>query len=859
MKKNSFNHRSVWVTVVLFAATTMMTVFTACADKDLPVITPQSQMKQDLVGTWFGSYAQQETLTKYGLKHHIVKAEQALTFNADGTGICSKILSNAANEPITLFGGSKNTLNGRFHYVVGKDSVITITRDGDGDASNPKTWELRFGTEGLTGTDGITPYELRSADEEWQAYIASQEERFNKTSGKFSAESNPSFLTDWQNCEDVYIEGIAERQYTPWAGFSYSDIGDHVRFDVQKEAGWEMAFCQLNDPQNKNARLFGLYNRYTGILRVFSYVLDPGLQHYGKEMGYKFMTDGTNNLPRYPFYNSMEYAIPICHDYNNGSTFDKGVILKNGKTPYKPFEVMISAYTTHTKPTGVTAGWHCTDYNFSGFTERCINWAGDNPEEIKKDKRTLLTITPYTTDEDEVLLTGSILGNLKGEFTDPEVHKEVTGTTISTITQLVGTLASGYTGIFGLINTGYAMQNLCSSLRRNTDYTGVGEDYDESGLLSTYTIGNLFMGGLLLNGAATIMKVVDQFAGKPNEKVTVTPGKIDMVINAKVDLSGTISHWNSINDAGLRITPELLSTTKPSKNEIDSMWFGSGCFGIAEDPVIYISKEDLLTVKDRINITKKGGSVESALFRNDSVRLVSFLDPRTVKVCLNTDLYHGIDSVHVLINYGVDLNRPVGNTDCYRQMLKLGERPTFSIMPTKGGDQLSFMTTPKLHVMNKAEVLNNDFYTENAPDSVKLDHQLYTAHNDSLPFYGRVGRVADKRIVMDPQVFVPFSHEENSSTVYDAIAPDFVVTVTVAFKCDEVPDGVFFSQAYIPKIELIGHNDLATFYDELKKYSDKSLNNQAVGTVFNASNIKVYDHSGEAILAKTLNILNKCK
>ena len=849
MKKSSMIYRSVWAAAVLLAATTMMTVFTACAEKDLPGPSPQSQMKQELVGTWFGTYPQQETLTKYGLKHHIVKAEQALTFNADGTGTCSKILTNAANEPITLFGGSKNTRNGRFHYTVGNDSVITITRDGDGDASNPKTWKLRFGIEGLTGTDGITPYELRSADEKWQAYIASQEELFNKTSGKFSAESNPSFLTDWQNCEDVYLEGIAERQYTPWAGFSYSDIGDHVRFDVQKEAGWEMAFCQLNDPQNKNARLFGLYNRYTGILRVFSYVLDPGQQGYGREMGYKFMTDGTNNLPRYSFYNSMEYAIPICHDYNHANTFDKGVILKTGETPYKPFEVMISAYTTHTKPTGVTAGWHCTDYDFSGFTERCINWAGDNPEEIKKDKRTLLTITPYTTDEEEVLLTGSILGNLKGEFTDPEVHKEVTGTTLSTITQLVGTLAGGYSGLFSALGSGYGMQNACKNLR------GV----PGQGAIGAQLIGGLSIGALVASGVGTIVKIVDQFAGKPNEKVTVTPGKIDMAINAKVDLSGTISRWNSINDAGLRITPELLSTTKPSKNEIDSMWFGSGCFGLAEDPVIYISKEDLLTVKDRINITKKGGSIESALFRNDSVRLVSFLDPRSVKVCLNTDLYHGIDSVHVLINYGVDLNRPVGNTDCYRQMLKLDERPTFSIMPTKGGDQLSFMTTPKLHVMRKAEVLKNDFYTENAPDSVKLDHQLYTAHNDSLPIYGRVHRVADKRIVMDPQVFVPFRHEENSSTVYDAIAPDFLVTVTVAFRCEEVPDGVFFSQVYIPKIELIGHNDLATFYDELKKYSDKSLNNQAVGTVFNASNIKVYDHSGEAFLGKTLNILNKCK
>ena len=51
--------------------------------------------------------------------------------------------------------------------------------------------------------------------------------------------------------------------------------------------------------------------------------------------------------------------------------------------------------------------------------------------------------------------------------------------------------------------------------------------------------------------------------------------------------------------------------------------------------------------------------------RNDSVRLLSFLDPRSVKVCLNTDVYHNIQDLNVTINYGVNANREVGNTDCY--------------------------------------------------------------------------------------------------------------------------------------------------------------------------------------------------
>ncbi len=847
MKRTKTKSLNVWTAMALFAATTMMTVFTACAEKDLPGPSPQTLIKQDLIGTWYGSYAQQEMLTKYGVKHHIVKAEQVLTFNADGTGICSKILSNAANEPISLFGGSKNTLNGRFHYTVGKDSVITITRDGDGDASNPKTWKLRFGTEGLTGTDGTTPYELRSADEEWQTYIARQEERFSKTSGKFTAESNPSFLTDWQNCDTVYLEGIAHSQYTPWYGPSNSDIGDQVRFDVQKEAGWEMAFCQLNDNNNKNARMFGLYNRYTGILRVFSYVLDPGRQGYGLEMGYKFMADGLENVPRYALYNSMEYSIPVCHAYNDDNTFNKNVTLITDKTSYKPFETMISAYTRHTEAIGVSAGWHCTDFDFSGFTEKGIDWAGPNPE---KNQNTVLTIQPYSQDKSEVLLTGRIVGDIKGTFEDPVIEQKVTGTTLSTITQLIGTLSSAYSGLFSTLGTGYGLQNTTTSLRHNPNFVG------PDGVLGINTVGWLSVGGLIASGVGTVVKIVDQFAGKPDVEEIRTPGKINMTIDAKVDLSGTISSWKSIDDAGVRITPSLLKQSQAAKQNGDTtMWFGSGCIGLAEDPVIYISQEDLLSSSYSIAITKNGDNYTAPSFPNDSVRLVAFLDPRTVKVCLNPDVYHGIDSVHVLINYGVNTNRSLGNTECYRQMLKLGERPTFSLLPKNGGNKLTTLTIPRLHVMTKSDVIKNDFYTGNELDSVKLDHPSGSV----LPLYGRFETFGKKRFVMDPQVFVPFDPNTENTTVYGVTIPDFVVTVTVAFRCLEVPDGVFFSQAYIPKFELIGHDDIATFYDGLKDYSDKSLNNQSVGTVFNATNIKVYDHSGEAFLGKTLNILKKCK
>ena len=387
------------------------------------------------------------------------------------------------------------------------------------------------------------------------------------------------------------------------------------------------------------------------------------------------------------------------------------------------------------------------------------------------------------------------------------------------------------------------MANACRSLR-DAHYGGT-MDYQNSSIL---------WGSCgALNGVSCLMNIGDIWFGEHvDSTVLESPGTLTMSIDAHVDLSGTISNWKGIGEAGVRITPELLDITKKIKEgQKDTVWVGAGCFGLAEDPVIYISEEDLLSTSQIIKITKNGNNIIAPSFYKDSVRLVSFLDPRTVKVCINKDIYHNIDSVQLIINYGVNINRPVGNTDDYRRMLMLDERPTFSIMP-KSGNQLTIATIPKLTVMKKASVIKNDFYTQLFPDSVKYDYQ------GGIPMYGHYDREFGKQFVTDPQVFIPFDPTENSYIVYPVTMPDFVVSVSIVFKCDECPQGVGFTQVYIPKIELIKHADLARFYDELKAYSDKSWNQQPVGTLYNDTNVKVYHDLGYGMLKKTLNVLEAC-
>ncbi len=58
----------------------------------------------------------------------------------------------------------------------------------------------------------------------------------------------------------------------PWnSRVSATLLPDTVRYDVKKEDGWDVAFDFLNQDDLKDMNYFGLYNKYTGVLRIFYY------------------------------------------------------------------------------------------------------------------------------------------------------------------------------------------------------------------------------------------------------------------------------------------------------------------------------------------------------------------------------------------------------------------------------------------------------------------------------------------------------------------------------------------------------------------------------------------------------------
>ena len=215
----------------------------------------------------------------------------------------------------------------------------------------------------------------------------------------------------------------------------------------------------------------------------------------------------------------------------------------------------------------------------------------------------------------------------------------------------------------------------------------------------------------VVSGVFNLTTAVLKSIPNPTSTSEVAQGNINLSLNANLDLSGLITQWTGLPDGGVTVTPSLLNAS----NKFSSI--GTGCFGLKEDPVIYVCKEDLLSATDRINITKNSdGTMYCADFDKKKLRMVAFLDPSSVKFYLNTDTYHNISDLTLTAVPVVDLYRPLGNTDTYLDFMKLPERPTITLSKNMNEET----SKPRLHVLTPSKVIENDPWTEAFSDSVKL-------------------------------------------------------------------------------------------------------------------------------------------
>ena len=633
---------------------------------------------------------------------------------------------------------------------------------------------------------------------------------------------NDDFITNWWNHDVIQLEGITNAQCAPWTIEGGVHIPDEVRFQYLPEDGWEMAFSYTNDPSLQGVRIFALYNKWTGQLRVYTYIDKPS--GWGSEFLFRtYFGDALDNCS-YPFYHSLQYAIPTNHVPGQN-------LLRNAQLVDKQPQTFMAWVSPYMQSESLQTGWYVFEIDMSGYVPAGQNW-------LHSSRSARLKILADTKEDQTMTLRGSLIGGIEGEFKNPQYIQHGGTSALYGISNALGTIS-------GMASSSISGANQYASLMKNGGSEGLGGYLNPAKYWGGFACS---MGSALLGFMASDLDPVT---------TEYVPGKIDLNLDASLELSGHITANTNNDFSPLAVSEAAITAANGPEGHM-----GKGVWGVAEDPVVYIDKDVILSNKNSINFVNRGNCTYSHTeFESYGLRTVWFMDPASVKVNLNTDLFPDVQEVSVTTTCGVYPTRATGNTDAYRKMLTLQDRPIVDISAGKGVGKLVRLNTtssPRLVVMKPEDLLatgSNEY--ETAANSTFFTQQAANSGDLNMHFYGHMVHEMGQYIMVDPQVYLPYTLKGETYYFNGPTAPDLVVTVHVVF---ESQGSTFhFSKIFIPRIEVVDHNTIKAKQQSLTEFANKCRNNQPTGTLANQSGVKVYNPDGHRLLEKTFRLLEKIK
>ena len=621
--------------------------------------------------------------------------------------------------------------------------------------------------------------------------------------------TNTQFEKKWYDAQEIdlvvesgYENGIPNIKTTtvalPWAHdlLPQQHLPEETLMNMMAfKEDWSLVFNLTGILSRPDYHYFGLYNRYSGKLRVFYYITQENMP----------ASDANDHMWVAAFDNSLaehlstQFALP----YNVTPT-DKYKSLAN--------VVMTTARTDSWKQ-GTTGkvipsvGWWAFDVDMS--TMRPHNF-------FAKDLTKSLQVSLKLFNQNNVWLDSIMQGSLDGKL-DGKMNLEALEKTFSSLSS-GGKAGAVFGDIFGS----------ASGLMMNTYFlracTG---GLETPGGAVTCAIGC----ALSLAG-----KLLDDFARDENPPtLDENFGKFDADIN--LDLQATMTTSGVISGERSTTVPNAeMSSGYIKQKDADGKdtFIGSGVCNIDYTPVIYVVK-DAYWYERHAKVFSKSKAfnlddddtkpVNSYYIAKDAslpaLRLISFLDPTSIGgIRLNTALYpEGLENVNVNISYGVFPGSNPGYTNAFRRAIGLEELPYWTLC-TQSNFSTQDNTEFKTFKYPRTSDIFKDISTDDAvfADVVatRLSSQLING-NIERRYYGQSAyytrelatpeEVDNVQYVSDPEIFVPFSIEKKC--LYDPIVPDFVVTVQITANVS-TGEGYFITNTlrFVPKIVLISYNDI---------------------------------------------------
>lgn len=710
----------------------------------------------------------------------------------------------------------------------------------------------------------------------------------NVGNGLFSAykSMNEAFEADWSGSKTITLvisrldingrqELVTDEVALPWAydlvPASYLPKGDghdesmETYKMVTNKGDWSLVFNLTGITNLPDYNYFGLYNRYTGVLRVFYYFtkdLIPENSTNDHLWSFSINADLAEHL-------ASQFALPRKEKASAGfqAMASRPYLATPTTDSYNPL--------TADGRTVPALGWWAFDVDLSVYREHNF---------FEKNLLNAFTLQLCTFAQQNVMLNSILQGSITGSLTGKMNLDLLSPVTTQTWAKIVSPIMSGIgnvaTNTYLLQQVGsYGAAGAGDHVVPNIPDPGPGQEVAAQLRVSkgkpvltsaTVAMVSLVIGTLLQVGG----KLIDNFATKQihDENFGALNATVSLDLNAAMNTVGTIGGATTNKVPPASIAMEYIKKKNPDGTPTN---LGNGIWNLDYHPVVYVvndaywSENNFHVLSSQKEYPYADADVYSYYLGDTKatrpgLRLITFFDPTSVRgVAFNNELFdEEFNELRVYLSYGVYPGAQVGYTDAFRKAVGL-DHPHYWRLSTKG----EFDSAKELKLIKKVHT-DDLFKTSDIIDFLKgeagyrlssqklrtdhvgLERRFYGASLFYENPYASAFDVDKVHYVYDPQVYVPF--DETSRRLYDPQIPDFVVTSSMyAYGKDTKDDGsatLTNTLRFLPEIRLVSYTELPGIYAEIQERLQHMGGNEKATVVWMEIDSMV-EHIGDIVAA----------
>lgn len=523
---------------------TAMTMMTSCK---------QDEPAKDawILGKWYMEKPKSDTIqSRDGNKVVCSKVVLAGWFEANGGGFWSVIYVDDENRAIMpVEEGKINPYFANCTYSV-SDKTVQVKLTANYLPTSQIDWTLTYDGDCLKTkfeNEIVDLHPITTGEDamflEWMRQLG-----FGASAETYNINDEDFTQDNWREQEAIYIydgkgtdvtDAKGRTGYTtvnlPWykGGVVDSNLDPEFCDDITPENGWEWVLNLCGNRSIVNNNFFALYNKYSGVLRIFYYM--PNNVASGND--HLWEVDMTNMMAQ---LSNWGYGLPLDLNITNKAALgqDKASIFVDYVTPYVRQQSPDGKITPN-------QGWWAFDIDLSLYRPN-DNGFGDNQS---------MSLQIRSWDESHISLTTAITGKLDGD-----VQLDQTKTR---------TIVSKKKGLFGFINDGIKLGKTAATA------------------IASAKKGDIK--GALKNGISTAKDGYALYGALKNNKnssttVTDTLSRITGTFNASVqadaETDGIISSSKPVTNAA--------SPTIQAKQFIKTgTHIGEGVWNLKTSPVVY--------------------------------------------------------------------------------------------------------------------------------------------------------------------------------------------------------------------------------------------------------------------------------